>query len=73
VVESGRGVSIADLTETEVVEHLEVLLNLQLLELLQGLVSLVNSQEVNELDVVFDLLVQLIDSFLVFVNVLLDC
>ena len=64
--------SVANLTKTEVVEHLEVLLHLQLLKLLQSLVSLVNSQEIYKLDVVFNLLVQLVNPLLVNVDVLLN-
>ena len=54
------------------VQHLEILLHLQLLELLNSQLTLVNGHEVDKAIEVFDLLVELVDSLLVFIDVLLD-
>lgn len=61
MVQSGRQVSVGDLTDGEVVKHLQILPDLVLSELVNSQMALVNRDEHDQLSVVLDVVSKLLD------------
>ena len=72
MVQGGRGVRIANLTDREEVEHLLVLQEFGFLELVNRQLTMVDRDEVDQLAVVFDVHVHLFDVSLIVQDIFLN-
>ena len=72
MIQSGRGVRVTDLADGEEVQHLLVLEEFGLLELVDGQLTVVNRDEVDQFSVVFNVHVLCLDISLILENIFLN-